>query len=101
MAPGMVEAAIVFAGTLLLLLTRPARVPAWAAALAGAALMLLLGVLLPAQALDALISASNVLLFFAGLGLAAAAADRSGVFHAAARAATAVAGGSQYRLLIG
>jgi arsenical pump membrane protein len=88
MVPRTLEAAIVFAGTLLLLLIRPARVPDWAAALAGAALMLVLGVLPPAQALDALVGASNVLLFLARLGLASAAADRSGVFHAAARAAT-------------
>ncbi len=100
-SPQSLEAAIVFGGTLSLLLARPARVPDWAAALVGALLMLVLGLLSPSGALRALASASNVLLFFAGLGLASAAADRSGVFHAAARVATVFANGSQQRLLIG
>ncbi|MDQ6673559.1 MAG: SLC13 family permease [Chloroflexota bacterium] len=93
-------AAAIFIGTLVLLLVRPRRVPDWSAALGGGALLVVLGVLPVGDALGELAASWNVFLFFLGLGLSAATADRAGVFRAAAEAAARLGGGSQPRLLI-
>ena len=91
--------AAIFLGSLLLLLARP-RVPDWAAALGGGVLLVILGVLPLPDALDQLAASWNVFLFFLGLGLSAATADRAGVFRAAAETAARLGRGSQRRLLI-
>jgi arsenical pump membrane protein len=90
----------IFIGSLVLLLLRPARVPDWAAALGGGVLLVLVGVVPPAAAIEQLAGAWNVFLFFLGLGLSAATADRAGVFRLAAEAAARLGHGSQRRLLI-
>jgi arsenical pump membrane protein len=97
--PYQLVVGVVFGGTLALLLARPRRVPDWAAALGGGLLMVLLGVLSPLQAAGQLAASVDVFLFFLGLGIASATADRAGLFQAAARLATAAARGSQARLL--
>ena len=87
-------------GSLVLLLVRPRRVPDWATALGGGVLLVLVGVLPVGDALQQLATSWNVFLFFLGLGLSAATADRAGVFRAAAEAAAHLGRGSQRRLLI-
>ncbi|HEV7664120.1 MAG TPA: SLC13 family permease [Chloroflexota bacterium] len=96
-----VATATIFAISLALLIARPRWAPEWAAALGGGLLVVVIGVLSPADALATLTGAWDVLLFFLGLGLAAATADRAGVFRAAAEAAARFGQGSQRRLLIG
>jgi arsenical pump membrane protein len=93
-------AAAIFLGSLVLLLLRPRGVPDWAAALGGGLLLVLVGVLPLGDALAQLAASWDVFLFFLGLGLSAATADRAGVFHAAAEAAARLGQGSQRRLLI-
>jgi arsenical pump membrane protein len=93
-------AAAIFLGSLALLLVRPRGVPDWAAALGGGMLLVLLGVLPVGDALGQIAESWNVFLFFLGLGLSAATADRAGVFRAAAEAAARLGRGSQRRLLI-
>lgn len=94
-------AAAIFIGSLLLLLIRPRRVPDWAAALAGGLAMVLFGLLSPAAALTQLRDAWNVFLFFLGLTVSSAVAERAGLFRAAAELAARTAHGSQRRLLVG
>ena len=91
---------LIFIGSLVLLLIRPTRVPDWAAALGGGVMLVIVGVLPLGDALGQLAAAWNVFLFFLGLGLSAAAADRAGVFRTAAEAAARLGRGSQTRLLI-
>jgi arsenical pump membrane protein len=93
-------AAAIFLGSLVLLLVRPRRVPDWAAALGGGTLLVVVGVLPVGDAVGQLAASWNVFLFFLGLGLSAATADRAGVFRAAAEAAARLGRGSQARLLI-
>jgi arsenical pump membrane protein len=95
-----VLAAAIFVSSLVLLLLRPRRVPDWAAALGGGLLLVLLGALPIDDALGQLAGAWNVFLFFLGLGLSAATADRAGVFRAAAEVAARLGHGSQRRLLV-
>lgn len=92
--------AAIFVGSLALLLVRPRRVPDWAAALGGGVLLVAIGVLPLADAIHQLATSWNVFLFFLGLGLSAATADRAGVFRAAAEAAARLSRGSQHYLLI-
>src|SRR5260370_26800631 len=90
----------IFVGSLALLLVRPRRVPDWAAALGGGVLLVVVGVLPVGAAFQQLGTSWNVFLFFLGLGLSAATADRAGVFRAAALAAADLGRGSQHRLLV-
>lgn len=90
----------IFVASLVLLLVRPTRVPDWSAALGGGLLLVIAGVLPPGEALAQLAASWNVFLFFLGLGLSAATADRAGVFRAAAEGAARLGRGSQKRLLI-
>ena len=85
--PQPLTAGVVFAGSLVLLLVRPRYVPDWAAALSGGLLMVAVGVWSPLQAARQLADSTDVLLFFVGLGLASATADRAGLFHAASHLA--------------
>jgi arsenical pump membrane protein len=84
-----------------LLLERPRRVPEWAAALGGGVVLVLVGAVPARDGIAHLVADWNVFLFFVGLGLAAATADRAGVFRAVAEAAAQFGRGSQPRLLIG
>ncbi len=86
--------------TVALILVRPRRLPEPAAALAGAGLMLALGLVGPRDALAAVAGSWNVLLFFLGLMVTAFAAERAGVFDAAAHLVARLAGGSGRRLLV-
>jgi arsenical pump membrane protein len=98
---GPLLSAAIFATSLCLLLVRQRRVPDWAAALAGGGAMIAVGILPLGDAALALAGAWNVFLFFLGLGLSAAVADRAGLFQAAASLAARAAAGSQRRLLVG
>jgi arsenical pump membrane protein len=100
MTVGLLVGGAIFVGSLGLLLARPTRVPDWAAALGGGLLFVVLGLLPLEAALEQLVASWNVFLFFLGLGLAAATADRAGVFRAAAEAAMRASRGSQVRLII-
>ena len=99
--PEPLTVGVLFAGSLALLLVRPRRVPDWTAALGGGLLMVAVGVWTPQQAVRQLADSTDVLLFFVGLGVASATADRAGLFGAAAHLAAATARGSQQRLLVG
>jgi arsenical pump membrane protein len=90
----------IFAVSLALMLVRPRRLPDWGAALGGGVAMVAVGVLPLGDAARALADQWNVFLFFLGLGLAAAVADRAGLFRAVADLAARTAGGSQRRLLV-
>src|SRR5688572_9476286 len=63
--------------------------------------MVALGLVSQAAALARLSGAWNVFLFFLGLAMSAAAAERAGLFRAIADEATRLAGGDQRRLLTG
>ena len=91
---------VLFAGSLALLRARPRRVPDWTAALGGGLLMVAVGVWTPQQAARQLADSTDVFLFFIGLGVASATADRAGLFQAAAQFAANAAHGSQRRLLV-
>jgi arsenical pump membrane protein len=101
LSPQQVLAALLFVTSLALLLVRPRRVPDWAAALGGGVLMVGLGLLPVADAARRLIEQWDIFLFFLGLGVSSAVADRAGVFRAAAGVAVNWARGSQARLLVG
>src|SRR5215470_17251487 len=93
-------AASVAVATLALILVRPRRLPEPAAAVGGAALMLVLGLVSPPDALLAIVRSWNVYLFFLGLMVASFAAERAGVFECAAHAVARLAGGSARWLLV-
>ncbi|HEY6959230.1 MAG TPA: SLC13 family permease [Candidatus Limnocylindria bacterium] len=77
--------------TLAGVVTRPRGVREWVVAITGAALVILLGVVPPADALAAIVAQWNVFLFFLGLMAISAIADQSGLLRhlvvASARAA--------------
>src|SRR2546426_4526097 len=90
-------AAVIFAATLIAIVTRPRRIgEAWSA-LTGASLMLVTGAVNVGSALAAIGAEWNLFLFFLGLMLIAAVADMAGVFDWAAALAAAAAGGSGRR----
>jgi arsenical pump membrane protein len=77
-------AAVIFAITLIAIVTRPWRLgESWSAA-AGAILMLVTGAISPASAVAAVGSEWNLFLFFLGLMITAAIADMAGFFDWAA-----------------
>ncbi|MGA7911538.1 MAG: ArsB/NhaD family transporter [Candidatus Dormiibacterota bacterium] len=92
-------AAVIFAATLIAIVTRPRRIgEAWSA-LAGALLMLVTGAINVGSALAAIGAEWNLFLFFLGLMLTAAVADMAGFFDWAAALAAAAARGSGRWLL--
>jgi len=93
-------AGLIFALTLAAIVVRPRRLDEGVAAVVGAAVMRLVGVLSPAAALATLAGEWNVFLFFGGLMLIAAVADQAGFFDWAGALAAACAGGSARRLLV-
>ena len=98
--PEPLSVGVLFAGSLVLLLVRPRQVPDWAAALGGGLLMLAIGAWTLQQALRELADSIDVFLFFIGLGVSSATAERAGLFEAAAHFAADTARGSQQRLLV-
>lgn len=100
MSPSALLALGVFGASIGLILLRPRRFPDWVPALGGGGLMMVLGLLPPTAALRELARSWNVFLFFLGLATASVVAERAGLFRLAADAASAVANGSQRRLLV-
>lgn len=93
-------AAVIFAATLVAIVTRPWRIAEpWSAAI-GAALMILTQSVGPASALSAVTSEWNLFLFFFGLMVTAAVADMAGFFDWAASLAVVAARGSGRLLLL-
>lgn len=79
----------IFVATLLLIMLRPKKLNEAFAALAGAALMLLAGIVSPLRAFKTLLGDWNIFLFFLGMMTLSALAERAGFFDwLAARAAS-------------
>ena len=93
-------AAVIFAAALVAIVIRPRGIGEHWSALAGALAMLLVGAVSPAGAAAAVASEWNLLLFFLGLMLTAAAADRARFFDWAAALAAGAARGSGRLLLL-
>jgi arsenical pump membrane protein len=96
----LVAALAIALSTLVLVMLRPGRLNEAAAALAGAAAMLLLGIVSPGQAANVLAGNWDVFGFFLGLMAMAALAERSGFFDWSAVMAARLAGGSDRRLFL-
>ncbi len=84
--------------TVLGVIFRPFRWPEWIFAVTGAALLVLIGLLPPAQALAGVLSGLDVYLFLAGMMLLAETARREGLFDTLAAHAARAARGSPQRL---
>jgi arsenical pump membrane protein len=91
---------LAFAAVVVASITRPRGFPEWAAALAGAGVVLVFGLVAPMDAARAVAGDWNVLLFFLGMTGMAAVSERSGFFEYAARAAFRMAAGGGFRLLL-
>lgn len=81
-------------------MARPKPLNEATAASIGAGLMLATGVVLPGQALEVLRGNANILLFFLGLMLVSAVAERAGFFEWSAFKAVRLAKGSALLLLL-
>jgi arsenical pump membrane protein len=92
--------AAIFLATLLVVMTRPYRIPEAVAAVTGALLMLLGGYLQPGEAWGVLRGQWNVYGFFLGLMVISAVADQAGIFDLLAYQAARWAGGSASRLYL-
>lgn len=99
--PEPLTAGVILALSLGLLLARPRHLPAWMAPFGGGLAMLAIEAISPAAAAAGLAADWNVVLFFLGLGITSATAERAGLFSAAAAWAARMARGSQVRLLVG
>jgi arsenical pump membrane protein len=86
--------------TIGLVIARPRGLTEARAALLGAAVMVLAGLVPFRDAASNVVGHWNVLLFFVGLTGAAAVAERSGLFEALAGTAARVSGGKPRRLLV-
>lgn len=93
-------AVAIFVVALVGIIVRPRGISEAGCALAGGLLMLLIGVVSPAQALEKLAGNWNVFLFFFGLFSISAIADLAGIFDWLADRAARLSGGSARRLLI-
>jgi arsenical pump membrane protein len=96
--PGV--AVLVAAATIAAVLWRPRGLPEGVSAVAGAVVMVLLGLAGTGHALTAVAGNWNVLLFFAGLMAIAGLADEAGVFEAVTSLALRAGRGSPLRLLL-
>jgi len=90
----------IFIATLILVMVRPKPFNEATAAALGALVMLVVGIVSPAQAFDVLKANANVLFFFLGLMLVSTVADRAGFFQWSATLAVRGAHGSGRRLLL-
>jgi arsenical pump membrane protein len=93
-------AALIAVLTLVGIMTRPFRWNEALIALAGALLMLLLGLISPLEALGTLLGDWNVFLFFLGMMTLSACADLAGLFDWLAVQAARLAGQRARRLLL-
>ena len=93
-------ATVIFLVTIALVITRPRGLTEARAALLGAVVMVLAGLLPFGDAASNVGGHWNVLLFFVGLTGAAAIAERSGLFEALAGTSARLSGGSPRRLLV-
>ena len=93
-------AIVIFLVTIALVITRPRGLTEARAALLGAVVMVLAGLLPLGDAASNVGGHWNVLLFFVGLTGAAAIAERSGLFEALAGTSARLSGGSPRRLLV-
>src|SRR3989442_9529074 len=86
--------------TLIGIMIRPFQWNEAMMAMAGAALLLLLGLIKPLDAINTLFSDWNVFIFFLGMMALSALADAAGLFDWLAAQAARLAGGSTRRLLL-
>src|SRR5690242_15610753 len=86
--------------TLIGIMIRPFQWNEAMLAMTGAALLLLLGLIKPLDAIYTLLSDWNVFIFFLGMMALSALADAAGVFDWLAAQAARLAGGSTRRLLL-
>ncbi len=84
----------------LLILFRPRRVPEYAWATGGAALLIVFRLIAPGDAWGAVLAGTSVYLFLAGMMLLAELARQHGVFDWLAAVAMEHARGSQFRLFV-
>lgn len=91
---------LIFAATLILIITRPFRLTEAIISAGGGLLMLLVGIVSPGDAISVLLSQWNIFGFFLGLMLIAAIADSAGVFDTLAYQAAQLARGSSLRLYL-
>jgi arsenical pump membrane protein len=96
----MVLTLCIFVLTLILIMVRPRPLNEATAALLGAILMLATSVISLSQAYDVLKTTANILLFFLGLMIVCAVADRAGFFEWSAFKAVKLANGKGRRLLL-
>ena len=100
LTPAAPLATVIFLATIALVITRPRGLTEARAALLGAIVMVLAGLLPLGDAAANVGGHWNVLLFFVGLTGAAAIAERSGLFEALAGTSARLSGGSPRRLLV-
>src|SRR5713226_1751633 len=86
--------------TLIGIMVRPFQWNEAMMAMAGAALLLLLGLIKPLDAINTLLSDWNVFIFFLGMMALSALADAAGLFDWLAAQAARLAGGSTRRLFL-
>lgn len=86
--------------TLVGIMIRPFKLDEARIALAGAALLLLLGLIAPLDALTVLLGDWNIFFFFLGMMTLSAMADAAGLFDWLAAKAAGLSGGSSRRLLL-
>ena len=91
---------IIFVITLAVIIIRPRRISEALAAAAGAGLLVLLGYVHPANAIEAIYSQWNLYGFFLGLMIVSAIAEEAGVFEMLATSAGRWARGSSLRLYL-
>ncbi len=96
----MVLTLCIFVLTLILIMVRPKPLNEATAALLGAIIMLAASIISPSQAYDVLKTTANILLFFLGLMIVCAVADRAGFFEWSALKAIKLANGQGRRLLL-
>lgn len=96
----MVLTLCIFVLTLILIMVRPKPLNEATAAFLGAILMLATTLVSPSQAYDVLKTTANILLFFLGLMVVCAVADRAGFFEWSAFKAVKLANGKGRRLLL-
>jgi len=96
----MILTLIIFVLTLILIMFRPKPLNEATAALLGAILMLATTIISASDAYDVLKTTANILLFFLGLMIVCAVADRAGFFEWSAFKAVKLANGRGRRLLL-
>src|SRR5437868_5007030 len=92
--------ALIALATLTGIMVRPFKLNEAMTAMAGAALLLLLGLINPGDAFSTLYKDWNIFLFFLGMMSLSALAEAAGLFDWLAAQAARLAGGSSKRLLL-